>query len=141
MLNELLIKELSEQVGINTFDIQVIKDAEVYSTSEVKTNKIWINGKPIYRKVVAVSAPTYSSGTYALSEIPHNISKVDNIWIAGGYWLESSEYRYEISAGSITSGAKIRPSVNKTQIQIYNSWSNANGWTGYMILEYTKTTD
>lgn len=52
MLNELLIKELSEQVGINTSDIQSIKDGEIYSTSEIKTNKIWIDGKPIYRKVI-----------------------------------------------------------------------------------------
>ena len=31
-----------------------IKD--VYSTDEVKTNKVWIDGKPIYRKVVDCGA-------------------------------------------------------------------------------------
>lgn len=29
---------------------------DTYSTSEVKTNKVWIDGKPIYRKVVSLSA-------------------------------------------------------------------------------------
>ena len=114
--------------------------ANTYSTSEIKVGT-WIDGKPIYRKVVAVTPPTYSSGSYALKEIPHYISNVDNIWIAGGYWLETSSYRYETTAGGITSAAKVRPSVNRTQIQVYSSWANANGWTGYIVLEYTKTTD
>ena len=39
MLNELLIKELSEQVGINTSDIQNIKDADSYSTNETVIGK------------------------------------------------------------------------------------------------------
>lgn len=31
-------------------------DTDVYSTTETKTNKIWIDNKPIYRKVVSLPA-------------------------------------------------------------------------------------
>lgn len=33
-------------------------DFDVYSTSETKTNKVWIDGKPIYRKVITDTAPS-----------------------------------------------------------------------------------
>ena len=31
--------------------------ADIYSTEEVKTNKVWINGKPIFRKVITLNNP------------------------------------------------------------------------------------
>ena len=55
MLNELLIKDLSEKVGTNTSDIKNIKDGEIYSTTEIRTNEIWKDGKPIYRKTYVFS--------------------------------------------------------------------------------------
>lgn len=144
MLNELLIKELSEQVGINTSDIQSIKDDEVYSTNEVKTNKVWIDGKPIYRKVISVNSPS-SSGVYrtianmgsnvvdtlvsATSMILVNYSKTNQVFynlnIDEG---DSNHYcliAYNKSNGDIQ--AKVGTEFISKQINI--------------ILEYTKTTD
>ena len=42
---------------------------EVYSTEEVKTNKVWIDGKPIYRKVIANNVSCGPSTTISLSSI------------------------------------------------------------------------
>ena len=39
---------------------------DIYSTSEVKTNKVWTDGKPIYRKVRAITF-TDSSKQVALN--------------------------------------------------------------------------
>lgn len=41
-------------ICITDDNMDVVPD--VYSTTETKTNKIWIDGKPIYRKVVSLSA-------------------------------------------------------------------------------------
>lgn len=49
---------------------------EVYSTDEVKTNKVWIDGKPIYRKVATQTITTPGS----LNVIDgFDISLIDNI--------------------------------------------------------------
>ena len=47
--------------GVNS-----IMDAEVYSTTEVKTNKVWIDGKPIYRKCFSFLNKTLSTGANQL---------------------------------------------------------------------------
>lgn len=39
-----------------------IGETDIYSTTEIKTNKIWINGKPIYRKVFQCNIDIHKSG-------------------------------------------------------------------------------
>ena len=48
---------------------------DIYSTTETKTNKVWIDGKPIYRKVVYDTTPR-SGGNY---NIEHGIQNYDEI--------------------------------------------------------------
>ena len=55
--------------AINEVDTQT---TDTYSTSEVKTNKVWIDGKPIYRKVFV-----YENGTSVSEEIP--IANLDTV--------------------------------------------------------------
>ena len=76
MLNELLIKELSEKVGINTSDIQTIKDGEIYSTNETKTNKKWIDGKSVYTKTIFLNSLPNDA---EITTYNHNIANVDFI--------------------------------------------------------------
>lgn len=54
---------------------------EYYSTTETKTNKIWIDGKPIYRKVLVVNQ-SISSDTTIPSTIPND---------ASDYWINYGE--------------------------------------------------
>lgn len=70
MLNELLIKELSEQVGNNTSEIQSMKDAEIYSTDEVKTNKKY-NNEPIYRRIIKIRSTNTTGQAIKLIETPY----------------------------------------------------------------------
>lgn len=54
---------------------------DAYSTTETKTNKVWIDGKPVYRKVLVLNQ-TISSDTTVPSTIPNNVSD---------YWINYGE--------------------------------------------------
>ena len=110
---------------------------EVYSTDEVKTNKIWIDGKPVYRKVATQTITTPGS----LNAIDgFDISLIDNIISIYGSIRQPS--------GTIT---PISYYVNESDAAfIYMSKSNnafiLNGkqfgiGDVILIVEYTKTTD
>lgn len=115
----------------DTYSCNYINSMDKYSTDEVKTNKVWINNKPIYRKVFEGQLGT---------AITHNIINANFINIYG-FYIGSS--------GNVFPLPSIRPNypqyscgiyVNNTQISfdVGGSLSNLNC---YIVLEYTKTTD
>lgn len=119
--------------------INELKNAEIYSTEEVKTNKIWINGKPIYRKVIT---GTKSSGwtDISLSNINY-----DTIYINGAetyftYINSSTKFSKNTFYFSPTDFlvAQIQTDNKKINIGAGTDLSNINY---YIVLEYTKTTD
>ena len=142
MLNELLIKELSEQVGINTSDIQSIKDAEVYSTNEVKTNKIWIDGKPIYRKTFVINGNS-STGQQNYQFELASLNWETVTFIYGTTYQETNSYyrdlhdayAYDSTATSEYSGAW----TSGTLLRVRSRGIAVSKF--YVTLEYTKTTD
>lgn len=108
MLNELLIKELSEQVGINTSNIQNIKDDFISNIKLIKVKK-YFGMSPGWHKEAIGNIETPNGYTY-LGIIPE---KVDNdnvfpiysyyngklyaeVYIAGGGNLNSNYYCYLI---------------------------------------------
>ncbi len=46
------IKDTTARQGVATNAAEIEKLKEVYSTNETKTSKTWVDGKPIYRKVM-----------------------------------------------------------------------------------------
>ena len=54
-------------------------EKDVYCTEEVKTNKVWINGKPIYRKVILTKTPATTDDTVLLNFVSLNIKSLVNI--------------------------------------------------------------
>ena len=146
MLNELLIKELSEQVETNASDIQKMKDAEIYSTNEVKTNEKWIDGKPIYRKTIFISSLPNNTAT----QYSHGISNVDRIWSnqvkSFICWSNgnSTPFPYISMGGqsaSVIYNAMIElRAIGKTTFEIKTAWDRSD-LSAYVTLEYTKTTD
>ena len=102
-----------------------------YSTSEIKTYKKWIDGKPIYRKVFEGQLGT---------AITHNIINANFINIYG-FYIGSS--------GNVFPLPSVRPNylqyacgiyVNNTQI-LFDVGSSLSNLNCYIVLEYTKTTD
>lgn len=108
---------------------------DVYSTNEVKTNKIWIDGKPIYRKVFTGYTTT---GNYN-----HNLSNIDNIWLdeTGSKVIKTTGRVFPANyIGAGTLGEDYGSvSVNSTQILIGGNIANLSNIV--VSLFYTKTTD
>lgn len=108
---------------------------DIYSTSEVKTNKVWIDGKPVYKK------DFYFSGN-ASGNHPHGITNVDT-WIkaSGIYHRDSATGGVRplngYSAGGITYGASLCVDATKIGIEAIQ----VGAWNVVVNLEYTKTTD
>lgn len=113
-----------------------------YSTSETIVGR-WINNKPIYRKVVAVSFPTTSS-TDAYTN--HNISNIEMITKYSLIWYDSEDARWFNYFKDTTGTYWIEiDGISSTQVKIKASNTSVN-WNGrttnkYAIIEYTKTTD
>lgn len=113
--------------------VAAVNDAlvDTYSTSEAKTNKIWANGKPIYRKVFAGSFSVVNNWTTISNSIITNKETTTNLYGVFSDYLPIPVY--------VNSDYSIALQYNASEgIQIYSK-----GYTGYysIIIEYTKTTD
>lgn len=106
-----------------------------YSAEETRTGGTWINGKPIYRKVIIITNNAESG----------SIPDIDNLVSVDGY-VKTSEF---LKLSPFTS----QKSSTRTYFQL-NEMSPTNGYweiegnyeqteiiEGYLIFEYTKTKD
>lgn len=119
--------------------INELKNAEVYSTNEIKTNKVWVDGKPIYRKVINYTGTLSAGGNY----IAHNISNLGTVVDAKGYTLFGTSY-YMMSAYETANNFINIKSISSDNVvvQIGSSWGSSFSSSGCtLILEYTKTAD
>ena len=110
---------------------------DVYSTSEVKTNKIWIDGKPIYRKTISGITAT---GTYnpQISNFDELVDVYGSAKIVNSNWeplprgaIAGTE-TYSMAIGSI-SGTTLYVEIGT----FYTSKIEKS----YVTIEYTKTTE
>lgn len=112
-----------------------------YSTTEKKIGT-WINGKPLYRKVITTTNTITNDST-----IPHNISNVDIIYIKTAFFYNESygkiswQLPIDLYGTSNTITDRVGAAVGTDNIifKCDTSWSTT--WTKYIVLEYTKTTD
>lgn len=122
---------LQNQTMVNAFS-----DGEVYSTSEVKTNSIWIDNKPIYRKVVQTGALSGS-----VKNVAHGISSLNIVINLYGIAITSGNAYYTIPRVVNTqTNQQIGLNANGTNITL-DAGSNASFADSFVIIEYTKTTD
>ena len=97
---------------------------DIYSTTETKTNKVWIDGKPIYRKVVeknvTLSGNSWNHTGVDVSEIDTlcNCIMLNSKFAFGGFYTTKSS----------------------NQLDVY-CVSDANWGVATFILEYTKIAD
>lgn len=126
-----------------------VANNNTYSTDEIITGKTWIDGKPIYRKVVTTSFPnvatdkTMVSKSVNLSEL--GISNIDTPLTLQAIYANGSSL-YVKSPTTIPSIYSIGDyvidiSFSKTELILNSNAQSYNGRTATCILEYTKTTD
>lgn len=120
----------------NNFNYLDEKAQDIYSTTEIVIGK-WIDNKPLYRKVVDV-------GT-----LPNATTKEINSGLSNVFITQLHGIMYN-SASCITL-PDVNPSGVTYSVRLYYSYSNnkislttgadRSTYNGYVILEYTKTTD
>ena len=117
-------RELNEKIDI----------LENYSTEEVVIGK-WIDGKPLYRKVL--SSTTISDSNVDIT-LPSNIDfmSIDKVEIkAGGFSFFSDRYT---NANDLIQIFKFNATTLK--VVLGSSWKS-NFKSAIIVIEYTKTTD
>lgn len=134
------MQALESNVSTNTSNISTnatdIENLQTYSTSEVNTGKVWINNKPIYRKVFI--GTTSSSTTYNIISTEINSSSCLIINSYGSIFSQSGESITINSYSNANWYSGIYYRNTDTQLLFSDS---AKGKNYYVVLEYTKTTD
>lgn len=130
--SEVFIDSVEKPTVFGVIDSKGYQTTDVYSTSEVKTNKVWIDGSPIYRKVISKADVSSSNIT-----IPHGISNLGitflpEVTVTKGegisYFPYNSNYDFKIE----------KVDTNYVYVSGNSGFTN---WTIYITLEYTKTAD
>ena len=106
-----------------------------YSTSEQWTGKKWIDGKKIYQKVINIGALPDSSS----KDVNHNINNLDKIINYYGS-AQTSEGGCICLPYISTGGNSVQLWADSTIVRAITI-EDRTAYSGYIILEYTKTTD
>ena len=106
---------------------------EKYSTNEIKIGT-WIDGKPLYRKVVDIGALPNAS----TKQVAHNISNMGSVVTLRGMVTDGGFFPIPYCA--TTNAYAISLFATTTTITVITG-SDRSSVTGFAIIEYTKTTD
>lgn len=117
-----------------------VTNPDSYSTNEVKTNKTWIDGKPLYRKVITISNTAISSSV----TIDTNITNMENCARFDTIFKNNTEYQFNKMMGSQSTNllfAYLSSNGATIAFKGNDSWAANTNRTWIFIIEYTKTTD
>ena len=113
-----------------------------YTTTEVDTGKKWIDGRPIYRKVVR--GTVNMTGGFNTSNLPHGIQGLTSAWELIRYYgnmrlsgsLNNNPIKQALPyiEGAHQSGVT---SIDQTNITISGSYNWGNSEVS-IVLEYVK---
>lgn len=108
-------------------------DGITYSTTEQLTHDTWIDGKPIYRRVFTINTTTAGSNI-----VVGTISNLDTV------------VRYSGSPVNSSNNGSRPPTYYYSSSNYVMTWvtgegnvyvRSSSGLSGYVVIEYTKTTD
>ena len=120
--------------NVDTWSSAKIHDAISYSTDEVLTGGTWIDGKPIYRKVITVSGAANTLKTVNASM--GNAAQVVNV--GGSVYLKTSNpYYAPVTFVSTASGTLSTNFYMYLQDGYLNARATA-AFDAWIIFEYTK---
>ena len=109
----------------------LISNDNTYSTKEIKTSKKWIDGKPIYRKII------FGKITETAQNINHQIENIDSYVKLEPYMVPNTQIFPSFNTGNyyftIFASSKTQLILQTIQGYINNNYR--------VTLEYTKTTD
>lgn len=126
------------ETGQQEYVLQALNEAGSYSTQEVATGKKWIDGKPIYRKVVDCGALPNAT----TKAVAHNISNLGQVITIKGIAKRLSDGAYfPIPWTSTYATFNYNYTIYITQTEvIVGTLTDRTSETAIAIIEYTKTT-
>lgn len=107
---------------------------EIYSLAETRCG-VWVDGKPLYRKVIDIGALPNNTTKY----INHNISNIDIITNYYGVCKSSNNIHFKLPYTSVTTTGSIQVYCTNTQIAVQTDVDRSS-YSGYIVIEYTKAT-
>ena len=141
MPNQSYVSTVSQDSDINTYSCNYINKISDYSTEEQVIGK-WIDGKPLYRKIVSIVLSDVTEDTIVNIRVNHNIQNMEYGFVEMATRNLSTGDTYSYGSSGYINAANNRTQwfLNRTQISASTSRSIDNG-TWYVSLCYTKTTD
>ena len=133
--NGQIVDSLDSDSTTDAPSVRAVKQLNTYSINEIKVGT-WIDGKPLYRKVLSISQ--LARNTQEL--ISHNINDVDFIYVKMFMaYKPSSHYSRPLMFSENPSNCYVQANRTYFEYKLYD-FDTANTMA-YAILEYTKTTD
>lgn len=120
--------------GVYTAIHNLVMPPDIYSTTEIKTNKMWIDGKPIYRKCFTGTEMELRQGWVTVTWADVDGLNIDNIvysYIRG----RDSDTVYN----NLSYPVGVSTSQNDTYLHIVPIYNII--YFDTVVIEYTKTTD
>ena len=116
-----------------------VDSSNSYSTNEVKTGGKWIDGKPIYRKVVNFGALPNAT----IKEVSFDNINADTFVKIEGIAMNNSGSAVTIPFADTSAATQsITIFINSSSVSINTGATNRSDYTKcYITIEYTKTTD
>lgn len=119
-----------------------------YSTKEKFTGDFWIDGKPIYRKVIAVSNFTVDNVLRKVTIVDKSTLYIDKIidMHARGLW-NGTEFNFPYcnvvknNLDDVTITVTMQVDGDNVVFTTFRNTGSTNVTDVYAIIEYTKTTD
>lgn len=132
------------KINSGLIPIDFIKEQlkDVYSTNEVKTNKVWIDGKPVYRKTIYIPGNITYTGDSAY--IDTNITNIDVLIDFTGQVQDSISGHLPlpyINSGRLDYGLAMSMTNDNRIVIVNKAYDNPRLSKFVFNLEYTKTTD
>lgn len=108
-----------------------------YSTTEEQTIGRWIDGKPIYRKVINIASPSSSNTDYALID-----ANLETPIYLGGFFITADSRRFPIPMTDSNDTYSVMFVNNNNYIRGRCAYGGGSSIvSAFVIVEYTKTTD
>lgn len=122
----------------NGYTQDYINGLETYSTTEKRVGT-WIDGKPLYRKVVSMTVPTTSTNGTAVDGDTTIGSNIDVSFVEFGYII-LNQNKWTLPASLDEYYTTTFTNAGNT-LKIRNALTVFSGKTAYISVLYTKTTD
>ena len=135
--NSLTSDQKNEYTGAAIEEDTLSGAFDIYSETETRTNKIWIDGKPIYRKVFYKDSLPNNAEAYWSAPIT-NIGLVTDIYGISYSGVITHPLPYSNPDTTLCIGILYDYEYQHITVR---TGTDRSAYEGYITVEYTKTTD